>query len=352
VKSARDQFAGDPQGFANWQHKNAAWGGDDPHKFYPGDPEPTSAQRAAADKLPLENALRMHGVKPGPLNKIGGTPGDAGYYNGKTVTPPATPGAPTGKTAGKTQAPATNDQLGKWFGTMKPGSTMNIQGKTYFKNMNGAVVDKTNPAAAKRITDRAGAFIGQAAAPPPPGAPATAQAAIAPTAAPAAAPAAGGVDPQQFADMQQQFQQMQQQLQQYQQGGGGYGNAQMTGNEMGYGGMPQQFSGFGNAIMQGMGGGYGNSLMQMPSDYAMAQGMGGMGGGGYGDPYGGMGGYGMPQQFSQGMMGGYGGDIGDPYGMGNQMIQGAMGGYGQGMDQMMGYNAGMGGYGAPGMGYY
>ena len=33
---------------------------------------------------------------------------------------------------------------------MKPGATITIGGKTYFKNQNGAVVDVTNPAARKR----------------------------------------------------------------------------------------------------------------------------------------------------------------------------------------------------------
>ena len=346
MPSARSSMS--PQDFAKYQQgalpqnqaaKDALAGMHDPSHDAPvaqGKPGVYDWQRGGwpqgTDQTAL--ALKMHGATPGPLNKIGGAPGSGGtYQGGNTITPPAA----TGKTAAKTQAPATNDQLGKWFGTMKPGATMTIQGKKYFKNQNGAVVDVTNPAARKRITNQQGAFIGQAAAPPAP----TPQ--TQPAATPPPTAAASSVDPQQFADMQQQFQQMQQMMQQgfgggY--GGGGYGG----GGEQSYSGMPAQFSGFGNAIMQGMGGGggYGGG---MQSPYGMIQPDFMQLGGGYG----GGGGYGMPQQFSQEMMGGYGDPYGGMGGMNNYVNNEMMGG---GMDQLMGYNAGMGGYGAPGMGYY
>ena len=112
---------------------------------------------AGTDRTAL--ILQKRGVKPGPLTNIGGAPGSGGtYQGGNTITPPAKPGAKP--------APApTQDQLNKQFAGMKPGAKITAGGKTYFKNQNGAVVDVTNPAARKRITDRQGKLIGQAAAP-------------------------------------------------------------------------------------------------------------------------------------------------------------------------------------------
>jgi hypothetical protein len=116
----------------------------------------------------------------------------------------------------------------------------------------------------------------------------------------------------------------------------------------GYGGPPFNYSNFSNALMQGMGGGgYANGMMDyggMPQMQNFLQGVQGGMGGGYGWPEQNMCGYGMSQMmpqmqdFIQGMGGG------NPYG--NSLMQmpsdfamgygGGMGGYG--MDQqMMGY---------------
>jgi len=276
-------------------------------------------------------ALAKHGAKPGPLNKIGGAPGSGGYYKGgNTIIPP-------GAKADKAAAPASQADLGKWFGQIKPGQKVTLQGKTYFKNQNGAVVDVTNPAARKRITDRQGAFIGQAAAPPAPG---TTPPATTPPGTPAATTPPGRVPignqpppttpggdvrrpigeqpPPQQQPPPYQYPPTNQQPYQYDpsslnqfaypqnQGPGPYGW------NPGYGGSPFNYSNFSNSIMQGMGG-YGGGMLNSLADYS------GMGGG-----------YGWPEQ----NMGGYG----DPYG--------GMGG----MDQLMGYGGGMGGM-SGGMGY-
>jgi hypothetical protein len=233
-------------------------------------------------------ALKMHGAKPGPLTKIGGAPGSGGYYRGgNTIAPPGQ--QPAGSKPGKAKTPATNEQLGKWFASIKPGQSVTIEGKNYFKNANGAVVDVTNPAARKRITNRQGAFVGQAAAPPPP---ATTPPATTPPGTPAGTPrepignqpppTTPGGPVQRPVDQppptmpinpgQQQYpptNQPQQQYDPYSLNQFGYPQSQGPGPygwNPGYGGPPFNYSNFSNALMQGMGG-YG---------------------GGY-DPYGGMG---------------------------------------------------------------
>jgi hypothetical protein len=300
--------------------------------------------------------LQKRGIKPGPLTKIGGAPGSGGYYQGgNTIIPPGqqAPGAPAGKTAAA-KAPATNDQLGKWFATMKPGATMDIQGKKYFKNQNGAAVDVTNPAARKRVTDRSGAFIGQAGAPPPPGT--TPPGTPAATTPPGRVPIGNqpppttpggdvprGVPPAPIIppEMQQQYppvtQQPQQQYDPYSMNQFAYPQGQGPGPygwNPGYGGSPFDYSNMAQQLAYGMGGygggminpGYGSISAYDGGNYAgrygwpeqqMYQGVSDMGGG--------MGGYGnemaavMPGGMSFGGdmmqgMGGYGGGYGDPYG--------------------------------------
>jgi hypothetical protein len=375
MPSARSSMS--PQDFAKYQQgalpqnqaaKDALAGMHDPSHDAPvaqGKPGVYDWQRGGwpvgTDQTAL--ALKMHGAKPGPLTNIGGAPGSGGtYQGGNTITPPTKPGA-------KPAAAPTQDQLNQQFAGMKPGAKITAGGKTYFKNQNGAVVDVTNPAARKRITDRQGKLIGQAAAPPtttPPGTPAA-------TTPPGRVPIGnqpppttpGGqvrrpVDtpPQQQQPPPYQYPPTNQQPYQYDpsslnqfgypqnQGPGPYGW------NPGYGGPPfnysnsNPYSNFSNALMQGMGGGYG-----MPAydggNYA----------GSYGWPEQSMGGYangmmdygGMPQQFSQGMMGGFAGENnlmgglmqsgygggpidtsgmwGDPMAMGYGMPQGMMGYY-------------------------
>jgi hypothetical protein len=300
-------------------------------------------------------ALQMHGAKPGPLTKIGGAPGSGGYYRGgNTIAPPGQ--QPAGSKPGKAKTPATNEQLGKWFASIKPGQSVTIEGKNYFKNANGAVVDVTNPAARKRITNRQGAFVGQAAAPPPPGTTPAPGTTPPPTTQPPGRVPIGNQPPpttpggpiQRPVDQppptmpinppEAQYPPTNQPPYQYDpysmnqfayqgQGPGPYGW------NPGYGGPPFNYSNFGNAIMQGMGGGggygggYGGGMMPQMQDYMQSM-MGGMGGG-----------YGWPEQ----NMGGYGG--GSPWE--NQLV-----GYGGGMDygydpNMMGLGMGQGM-----MGYY
>jgi hypothetical protein len=348
MPSARDRFAGDPQGFAKWQQSqlpqdaaqkaNLAKMHDysDTGPVAQGKPGVYDWKRggwpAGTDQTAL--ALKMHGAKPGPLTNIGGAPGSGGtYQGGNTITPPTKPGA-------KPAAAPTQDQLNKQFAGMKPGGKLTIGGTTYFKNQNGAVVDVTNPAARKRITDRQGKLIGQAAAPPattPPGTPAaTTPPGRVPIGSQPPPTTPGGnvqrpVDqqpPQQLVPPayepypptnQPPYQYDPSSLNQFgypqNQGPGPYGW------NPGYGGPPfnysnsNPYSNFSNAIMQGMGGDpYGQMQGMINPGYQSLVGYGGGGmSGGYGWPEAQMG-YGMSNE-----MMGYGGGMGG-YGMDQQMM--------------------------------
>lgn len=274
-------------------------------------------------------ALKMHGVRPGPLNNIGGAPGSGGTYNPNgTITPPAGQPAGTARTAAATQqgpaTPGANQKqstaaqqafLGPQFAKMKPGSTVKIGGQTYTKNAEGAVVNMTDPKNRKRLTNRQGQFFDA-----PTGTPQQTQQTQTPVTQ-QQAPA-----PQQ-PDYQAQIQQLQDQLQQFQQG---FGQTQQND-------IYQRFPD--------------NSYMQRPSFYGGASMMdpygGGMNsmGGGFGARFGG--GYGMEQ------MGAYGlpaGGISVGPGGSEPMMSGAYGaqpqwsvpaGGGMGMtDVMPNYNPG------------
>ena len=292
MPSARDSMS--PQDFAQYQHnalpqnqaaKDALAGMHDPSHDVPqgrGDPNKYNWQTGGwnVGYDPTIQALRMHGVKPGPLTNIGQGKGSGGYYTGDQILKPGQTPSPTGTTAAAKKktptgpaTPGANQQttgapdqasLGPQFAAMKPGTSVNIGGKTYFKNKAGAVVDYSDPKNRQRVTDVQGNFFNAPAAAPT----AAPQQTQAPTTQQGAPPA----DWQ--SQMQQQFQQMQDQLnQQFQQ----------------YNQRPSFYPGA--SPMDPYGGGVMNQLQQM---YQPMQSMfgGGYGGGGFDPGYGWNPGYG------------------------------------------------------------
>ena len=100
MPSARDRFAGDPQGFAKWQQSqlpqdaaakaNLAKMHDysDTGPVAQGKPGVYDWKRggwpAGTDQTAL--ALKMHGAKPGPLTNIGGAPARAAHIKVATLS--------------------------------------------------------------------------------------------------------------------------------------------------------------------------------------------------------------------------------------------------------------------------
>jgi hypothetical protein len=184
--SARDRFAGDPAGFANWQHQNSVFGGQDPHAWLPGEIHDTGSSTpnwpdaAIARQQKLNQGYvdaggtRAGWSKGGPIK---GTPlpnprpsGPLTYTPGGPIPPAAggrgAPGAaaPTGTTASTKKlglAPVGAENQGAINAAFKGkpnGTTVTVNGRKLLKNPNGAIVDVTDPKNRQRLTNRQGQY--------------------------------------------------------------------------------------------------------------------------------------------------------------------------------------------------